>query len=239
MAAEREIRVLATKEDLFRNAAEEFAAQALAAVKTRGKFTVALSGGSTPKGMYGLLAGSAYASLPWKQIFFFWGDERHVPPGHSDSNYRMVNEVLLSKIPLPPENIFRIMAEKDADDAAREYEQTLLKFFNLGPGQFPRFDLVLLGIGTEGHIASLFPDSSALLEKNRLVVPNWVEKLKTHRITLTLPVLNHAACVTFLIGGKDKAEIVREVLNGVKVPAALVRPDDGRLLWLLDRDAAG
>jgi 6-phosphogluconolactonase len=239
MATQPEIRILNTAADLFQAAAKEFIALAADAIASRGRFCVALSGGSTPKGLYALLA--TMPSVPWDKIYFFWGDERHVPPSDPESNYRMVNESLLSKVPVPSENVFRIHAEeKDTDVAAREYEQILRTVFHLQPGEFSRFDLILLGIGPEGHIASLFPDSSALSEKTRLVVANWVEKFKTYRITFTFPVLNQAACVMFLASGSDKAPIVHEILENPNagLPAQRVRPTNGRLLWMLDRAAA-
>jgi 6-phosphogluconolactonase len=176
-------------------------------------------------------------------MFFFWGDERHVPPTDPDSNYRMADETMLSKIPVPAANVFRIKAENpDAEAAALAYEQTLQKFFALEAGQFPRFDLILLGMGPDGHTASLFPGTGALHEKSRLVVANWVEKLKASRFTLTLPVLNSAACVVFLVSGTDKASALHAVLEGdapgEQYPAKLVRPTNGKLIWLIDRAAA-
>lgn len=242
MALSAEVRIVNTAADLFQTAAREFAARAAEAVSARGRFCVALSGGSTPRSLYSLLAGGSAPSIPWDRIYFFWGDERHVPPADPDSNYRMANEALLSKVPIPTSNVFRIPAEEnDAEAAAVAYEQTLRAFFRLDPGEFPRFDLILLGIGLEGHTASLFPGSTALEERTRLVVANWVEKLKADRITVTLPVLNHAACVMFLASGSDKAEILREVLENpaADLPAQKVQPGNGRLVWLLDRAAAG
>jgi len=176
-------------------------------------------------------------------MFFFWGDERHVPPTDPDSNFRMADEAMLSKIAVPAGNIFRIPAENpDAEAAAQFYEQTLRKFFELEPGQFPTFDLILLGLGPDGHTASLFPGTAALHEKSHLVVANWVEKLKTHRISLTLPVLNAARCVTFLVSGTDKAAVLRTVLEedapAEQYPAKLVKPSKGKLIWLVDRAAA-
>jgi 6-phosphogluconolactonase len=241
MAPAPEIRIVNSAADLFQAAAAEFAGLASEAVRRQGRFRVALSGGSTPKGLYSLLAGAAGASIPWDKTCFFWSDERHVPPDHPESNYRMANEAMLSKVPARPENIFRIHSEeKDANAAAAAYEQTLRTFFGLRPCEFPRFDLILLGLGPEGHAASLFPDSPAMEEKNRLVVDNWVEKFKTDRITFTLPLLNHAACVMFLISGNEKAAILREVLEnpGQDLPAQKVHPEDGRLIWLADRAAA-
>jgi 6-phosphogluconolactonase len=234
-----EIRILKTREDLFEAAAAEFAAQATAAVRARGRFTVALSGGSTPKGLYSLLA--TRPGIPWDKIYFFWGDERHVPPDHPDSNYRMANEALLSRIPAPPDHVFRVRAEeKDADAAALQYEQTLKDVFHLSAGEFPRFDLILLGLGPDGHAASLFPDSAALNETRRLVVANWVEKFKTDRLTFTFPVINAAACVIFLASGPDKAAILHEVLENkaANLPSQKVQPTNGRLLWLIDDAAA-
>ena len=238
MLNEADIRILNTPQELFQAAAAEFISLASTAIRDHEKFSVALSGGSTPKSLYSVLARSA---LPWDKIFFFWSDERHVPPDHPDSNYRMAKEALLSKVPVPPENIFRVRAEeKDANVVAKDYEEALKLFFRLKPGEFPRFDLILLGLGPDGHTASLFPNTAALNETKRLVVANWVEKFKTNRITFTYPVLNYAACVIFLVSGGDKSEIVREVLEnpGADLPSQKVHPANGRLLWLLDKDAA-
>jgi 6-phosphogluconolactonase len=155
----------------------------------------------------------------------------------------MVYEAMLSKVSVPPSNVFRVPAENaDAGAAAAAYEQTLRKFFALEPGQFPRFDVILLDLGPDGHTASLFPGTKALQEKSKLVLANWVEKLKTSRISLTLPVLNAAKCVTFLVNGTDKAQVLKSVLGGdapaEHYPAKLVRPTDGELIWLIDRAAA-
>jgi 6-phosphogluconolactonase len=237
------LRRLTTPQDLFQAAAEEVIRAATDAVTQRGRFTIALSGGSTPKNLYTLIAANASASLPWDQMFFFFGDERHVLPDDPDSNYRMAKGTLLSKVPIPPANIFPIPAENpDASAAADAYEQTLRKFFALKPGEFPRFDLILLGMGPDGHMASLFPETAALREKSRLVVANWVEKLKTDRITFTLPMLNAARCVAFLVSGIDKAAVLHEVLEGnapaEKYPSKLVQPNEGKLIWFVDRAAA-
>jgi 6-phosphogluconolactonase len=243
VSAPVDLRRLTTPQDLFQAAADEVIRAATEAVTLRGRFTIALSGGSTPRNLYTLIAANASANLPWAQMCFFWGDERHVPPSDPESNYRMAEETILSKIPVPPANIFRIPAENpDASAAAEAYEQTLRKFFALAPGEFPRFDLILLGMGPDGHTASLFPETAALHEKSRLVVANWVEKLNTSRITFTLPVLNAARCVTFLVSGTDKAAVLHEVLEGnapaEKYPSRLVRPNEGKLIWLVDRAAA-
>lgn len=241
--ATREIRKLSTPQDLFRAAAEEFIRAANDAVEKRGRFAVALAGGSTPKGLYTLLAANAGASLPWKNMYFFFGDERHVPPDHPESNYRMASECFFSKAAIPPGNIFRILTENpDAAAAAAAYEETLRDFFAVKPSEIPSFDLILLGMGPDGHTASLFPDTAALKEKSRLVVANWVEKLKTSRITLTLPVLNAARCVAFLVSGTDKAPALHEVLEGSapeeKYPSKMVQPQHGKLIWFVDRGAA-
>jgi 6-phosphogluconolactonase len=238
-----EIRKLTTPQELFAAAAEEVVRAAEEAVAARGRFTIALSGGSTPKSLFNLLATNARTTLPWDRMFFFWGDERHVPPTDAESNYRMADEAMLSKIPVAAGNVFRIATENPhAAAAADAYEQTLRKFFQLGPGEFPRFDLILLGMGPDGHTASLFPGTAALQEKSRLVVANWVEKLKASRITLTLPVLNAARCVAFLVSGTDKADALKAVLEGdapgEQYPSKLVKPSDGKLIWLVDRAAA-
>jgi len=243
MTIAADLRIVDDLRGLSQAAAEEFVTQATGTVRANGRFTVALSGGSTPKSLFSLLASTFRDQLPWDKMFFFWGDERHVPPDHPESNYRMAYEALLSKVPVPAENVFRVPAENpDANQAAADYEQTLRKFFQLSPGTFPRLDLILLGMGPDGHTASLFPGTSGLREKSRLVVANWVEKFKAYRITFTLPVLNNAAVATFLVGGADKAETVREVLEGSQpaelFPSKLIHPTNGRLMWMLDQAAA-
>jgi 6-phosphogluconolactonase len=238
-----ELRKLTTPQDLFQAAAEELIHAAEKAVRACGRFTIALSGGSTPRNLYTLIAANASSSLPWNQMFFFFGDERHVPPDSPDSNFRMANESLLSKVSVPVENIFRVPAENpDALAAAGAYEKTVRDFFASPAGEFPHFDLILLGMGPDGHTASLFPETAALQEKSRLVVANWVEKLNTHRITFTLPLINAAWRVMFLVSGIDKAPALHEVFDGKepgeKYPSKLVHPADGKLIWLADRAAA-
>jgi len=245
MPSTRSIEVLATAADLFHAAAEEFVRTARTAIGAQGRFTVALSGGSTPKALYSLLAAN-YADFAWNCVFLFFGDERHVPPTDPDSNYRMVHESLLTKIAIPAENVFRVPAENpDAAAAASDYEVQLRRFFELRPGdrpgEFPRFDLILLGLGPDGHTASLFPDSAALDESSRLVVANWVAKFNTYRITFTFPVLNRAAEVMFMAIGADKADMLYKVLEGKSIPplpSQRVQPSDGNLLWMLDEAAA-
>jgi len=239
-----EIQVKAGIDDLSREAASELLRQAQRAVQGKGLFYLALSGGSTPKALYSLLANDSFfrTEVPWDKIHFFWGDERHVPPDHPESNYRMANEAMLSKVPIPSENIHRIRAENpNAQQVAEEYEEILRAFFRLRAGQFPRFDLVLLGMGPDGHTASLFPGTEALREREHLVVANWVEKFQTHRITMTPPVLNQAMFVLFLVSGEEKAETLRQVLEGKErkepFPSQFIHPTHGRMLWLVDRDA--
>jgi 6-phosphogluconolactonase len=243
LSASVEIRVSTTPQELFEAAAEVVVHTAKDAVEQRGRFTIALSGGSTPKSLFNLLATNARTVLPWDRMFFFWGDERHVPPTDPESNYRMAEEAMLSRIPVAAGNVFRIPAENpDAAAAADAYEQTLGKFFQLGPGEVPIFDLILLGMGPDGHTASLFPGSAGLQEKNRLAIANWVDKLKTSRLTLTLPVLNAARCVAFLVSGTDKAAVLKTVLEedapAEQYPSKLIRPNNGKLIWLVDRAAA-
>jgi 6-phosphogluconolactonase len=241
MAGEPQLRISASPRELFRAAAEKFSEVGSRALAERGRFAVTLSGGSTPRGLHHELVTGFRSSLPWDQVFFFWGDERHVGPDDPDSNYRMADETLLSKLPVRRDHVFRIPAElPDAGEAAATYEQTLLRFFRPAAGSFPRFDFLLLGLGLDGHTASLFPGSTALDEQERLVVANWVEKLHRFRITFTYPLLNHASAVMFLVSGDEKADAVRQALRDptAGLPCQRVRPIDGELLWFLDQGAA-
>jgi 6-phosphogluconolactonase len=229
---------------LYAKGSELFQRAAVESVRDRGAFSVALAGGSTPKGMYSLMADDArvHGAIPWPQVDFFWSDERHVPPDHSDSNYRMAHDAMLSKVPARPDRVHRVRSENsDASAAAMEYEDELRTSLRAGDG-IPRLDLVLLGMGADGHTASLFPGTSALFEQTRLVVATWVERLHASRITMTLPLINAARLVAILVAGADKAERVREALEpvegGESLPVQLVRPQHGRLVWLLDRGAA-
>ncbi|MBI3652515.1 MAG: 6-phosphogluconolactonase [Acidobacteria bacterium] len=247
-----QIRVYQNSEELALKAARRFARLADQYVIGCGRFTVALSGGSTPKAMFQRLAESPFVeTVPWSSIYFFWGDERCVPPDHADSNYRMTAETLLAKVPVPAENIFRIPAElADAHQAAQQYADTLLNFFlkTLDPkttaplSNVPRFDLIFLGMGADGHTASLFPHSAALHNDTDIVVANYVEKFSAHRITLTARTLNNARHVTFLVAGQDKAESLQQVLTGERhietYPAQMIQPTKGTLLWLTDEAAA-
>jgi 6-phosphogluconolactonase len=236
-----ELKVFDDLSALMSAAADEIATAAGQAVSERGRFSWALSGGSTPRDLYHLLAGDGYRDrLPWSAIHFFWGDERHVPPDHPDSNFRMAREAMLDAVPVPPGNIHRIPAEEpDASRAAVEYESTLRSFFGLGEGEWPRFDLILLGLGKDGHTASLFPGGDAVNERRRWVLAPWVEAQKTFRVTLTPPVLNHARRAMFLVSGGDKAEALHAVLKGARdperYPAQIV---EGNVSWWVDRAAA-
>jgi 6-phosphogluconolactonase len=233
-----QVKIVPDGDALAHTAAQEFHRLSETAVQESGRFSVALSGGNTPRAVYTLLA-SEHQQLPWDRIHIFFGDERHVPPDHPDSNFRMASESLLSKVPIPENNIHRIRAELEADAAAKEYEQELRDFFHLADHDWPRFDLIFLGIGEDGHTASLFPGSKALTEALRRVAANWVEKFQTFRITLTFPVLNHAAEVLFMVSGAGKAQILSEVVRpgARKYPAQNIEPQNGQLLWLVDQDA--
>jgi 6-phosphogluconolactonase len=242
-----DIEIAPDAEALAHLAAEAFCSSATRAIAQRGKFTVALSGGRTPKALYQLLAKgiSYHGSLRWEDVYFFFGDERHVPPEHTESNFRMVNEALFKPASVPLENIFRVHAElPDADEAAAMYQKSMVDFFSpdlaLEDG-FPVFDLILLGTGPDGHTASLFPGSDALIEKRKWVVANWVAKFASRRITLTLPVLNRAREVLVLVSGEDKASIIKEIFNQSSAeshyPIQQVAPRRGRKHWLLDGPA--
>ena len=236
-----EVRIFADPPELMRAAADEIVKIARRAVDERGRFAWALAGGSTPRDLYRLLARDPYRErLPWNAIHFFWGDERHVPPDHPDSNFRMAREAMLDAVPVPPDNIHRVPAEDpDAQRAAAEYEATLHAFFALAAGEWPHFDLIQLGLGKDGHTASLFPGGDAVHERERLVVAPWVEAQQTFRITLTPPVLNHARRAMFLVSGDEKAEALHAVLEGPReperYPAQIV---EGDRLWMVDRSAA-
>jgi len=237
---ERSLRVFDDLGLLLAAAREEVVARAQKALRARRRFTLALSGGSTPRRLYESLAG---AEIDWARTQVFFGDERCVPPEHADSNYRMAREALLSKIAIPEKNVHRVKSEDaDPERAAKAYEQELQGFFKLRPGEMPTFDLVLLGMGPDGHCASLFPGTTALAEEVRLAVAPYVEKLGSWRVTLTAPVFNHARSVLFLVAGEDKANALKGVLESDRpadeLPAKLVKPSAGELLWWVDKAAA-
>lgn len=221
-------------------AAELFAETARQAVSARGRFTVALSGGSTPRALYELLAGEVYATrIPWNETHIFWSDERCVPPDSEESNYRMAHEAMLVRVPIPEEQIHRLRGEDEPQSAALDYTRILEEEFDETP---PRFDLILLGMGEDGHTASLFPDSTALDDHEHLIAAPFIAKFKTHRLTMTLRTINAASSVIFLVTGKAKAETLRAVLEGEtgehSYPAKLVEPAGGELIWLVDEAAA-
>lgn len=238
------IRILPNKEAIFAAAADEFVRLAREAGTARGKFTVALSGGSTPRGLFELLTTDAYkAQVDWPKVQFFWGDERSVPPDNKDSNYHMAREAMLAKLAIPEAQIHRIQAERsDRDQAARDYETQIAKVFGVkADGPPPAFDLILLGMGPCGHTASLFPHTTALQETQRWVVVNHVAKFNTDRVTFTRPLLNNAGHTLFLVSGADKAAALAEVLEGKpnsdEYPSQLIQPT-GELVWLIDSAAA-
>jgi 6-phosphogluconolactonase len=240
------IRQFTDAEQVSHAAAEEFIRLAREAIAVRGRFTVALAGGSTPRRLYQLLADTPYLErVNWPRVEFFWGDERTVPPDHKDSNFHMANEALLHKLPIAAANLHRMQAERpDPDAAARDYQHEIARVFGVtAEGEPPAFDLILLGMGPDGHTASLFPSTAALQETGRWVVSNWVAKFNTHRVTLTYRVLNRAAHVLFLVAGADKAHVLAEVLEGPsdpeRLPSQRVRPGAGQLTWFVDLDAAG
>lgn len=246
MAELSEVRVFTDAAELARAAAEAVTEAAQETARHADRCTLALSGGSTPEALYRLLASPEEPfrdRLPWSLLHFFWGDERHVPPDHPESNFRMASRAMLDAAPVPPGNIHRIPGEEpDAARAAGEYEAELRSFFQLLRGEPPRFDLILLGLGADGHTASLFPGTRALHERERFVVAHWVDKLGAFRITLTPAALNAAARVIFLVSGETKAGALRAVIRGGfepdRYPAQIVRPVNGSLVWMVDREAA-
>ena len=236
------LRIFETPQKLTRAAAEEVIRVAQESIAARQRFTLVLAGGSTPRALYALLADDPLFrdQMPWKSTLFFWGDERCVPPDHADSNFRMANESMLTRTPVLKENIHRIKAEQP--DAAEQYARTLTDNFSLRPGDFPQFDLVLLGMGADGHTLSLFPHTAALDETEKLVVLNSVTKLSALRVTLTAPTVNHARHIVFLIAGADKAPALKSVVEGPanprEYPAQLIASLAGRLTWMVDKSAA-
>ena len=240
--------VLPTAEALAEEAARRFARAASDAVHSRREFVVALSGGTTPRSLYTRLAATAYAAtVPWSRLQVFWGDERCVPPDDPASNYRMAREALLDHVPIPEAHVHRIRGEDDPVAAARAYEQTLrsaLRTPQGPPRDAPgaRIDLMLLGLGDDGHTASLFPGGPASTDGDPWVAAHYVAAVSQWRVTLTPAIINAAAEVLFLVSGGSKAAIVRRVLEGPlrpdELPAQLIAPADGRVHWLLDAAAA-
>lgn len=242
--AKAEILVLKDASAIAARAADELVRIASNAVTQSGTFSVALAGGSTPKTLYNLLVTDPRlrSAVPWDKMSVFFGDERHVAPDHPDSNYKMAWDSMLSKAPLKPEQISRIKGEyADTEKAALEYEQEIRRRFRLNTGEFPRFDLIFVGMGNDGHALSLFPGTRALHEMKRIVTRNWVGKFYTERITLTAPAANHAANVIFMVAGADKAAALKGVLEGPyepeQLPSQMLQPVNGKLLWLVDTAA--
>jgi len=211
------------------------------AIADRGRFTIALSGGSTPRPIYARMASVGYRErIDWSKVYVFFGDERCVPPDDARSNYRMAREALLDHIALPADNIHRIQGEIDPAQAALSYEQELQQLFRTAA--LPAFDLICLGLGDNGHTASLFPGTAALREKDRWVVPQYVEVMTSWRITFTAPLINAARHIAFLVEGAGKAEVLWRVLEGPYqpdvLPAQLIQPMNGELHWLVDATTA-
>jgi 6-phosphogluconolactonase len=237
-----DIRILENDGEVARAAANHFVDIAQRSISTLGRFSVVLAGGSTPRRTYELLATEEHRNrIAWPKVHIFFGDERCVPPTDPASNYRMANEAMISLVPIPAHNIHRMVGEGDAVANASLYQSDLQTFFDDAP--WPRFDLVLLGMGDDGHTASLFPGTRALRERDAWVVANWVEKLNAYRITLTPPAINHGANVLLLVTGTGKTKSLLQVLRGARdpenLPAQLIQPMDGSLLWLVDKAAAG
>lgn len=242
---EVEYRVYDGADALARAAAEHFLQTAQAAVGANGIARIAISGGNTPKRTFELMANPSEkyaAEMPWAKIELFWVDERTVPPDNADSNYHMTREAMLDKVPLMPDHIFRIQGELEPEQAAARYESAIRNHLRLEGAQGPRFDVLALGMGDDGHTASIFPHTEAIHELGRIAVANQVPQKDTWRVTLTWPVINEARDVFFLIAGKDKAQPLHDVLFGKydpeTLPSQLIRPRNGRLLMLLDKDAA-
>lgn len=240
-----EIEVYPDPQSLAEAAAGHIVRIAAEAIAARGRFTIGLPGGSTPRALFTLLASPAWAGrIDWALVHVFWGDERCVPPDHPDSNYRLARETLLEHVPIPAGHVYRIPAELPPPTAAHAYEQTLRAFFGEGDPALPqpRFDLLLQGLGDDGHTASLFPGTAALHETTRWVVENYVPRLDAWRITLTAPAINAAAHVIFLVSGASKANALQAVLRGPhrphEYPAQLIQPRAGQVWWLADQAAA-
>lgn len=236
-------RVFPTPPEVAQSAAELFTSSVVAAANARGIARVAISGGTTPKAMFALLASDAFAKrVPWDKLDLYWVDERCVGPEDADSNYRMTKEALLSKVPLAEDRIHRMEGELEPEEAAARYEAAIRNGFRLEGAETPTFDLVLLGMGDDGHTASLFPHTEALNDMTHIVVANHVPQKDTWRITLTWPVINQGREVAFLIEGAGKAQVLHDVFEGPyqpeTYPSQIIRPASGKLTLLLDSAAA-
>ena len=239
----KKIQIYPALDELIQAAADQFISTASTAIRDRGGFSVVLSGGSTPLPLYNYLADNPADHIAWDKIHFFWGDERAVPPDHPDSNYRQVNQSLLKRRPIPLENIHRIQAELPPVEAARKYQEEILAWFQKSP---PRFDLILLGMGNDGHTASLFPKTELVLKDRSnpesLVAANWVPQLDTWRITFTQDLINAARNILFIVSGKNKKSSLKQVIEGPYnpevYPSQLIDPKQGNLSWYIDQEAA-
>ena len=241
----REVQVVASVDALMQRAAETMVLRAADAIRERGRFIVALSGGSTPLSLFRLLASPSFSSrIDWRHVHVCWGDERCVPPEDARSNYRLACEALLEHVPIPEAHVHRMHGEAVPEVAAMAYEAELRTLFGVNErhDDFPCFDLILLGLGDDGHTASLFPHGRALHEQTRWAVADYIEVVSMWRITLTLPLINASRCVLFLVAGADKADVVQQVLatpsHAVALPAARVAPSRGILQWMVDGSAA-
>jgi 6-phosphogluconolactonase len=238
------IKIFPDLNQLNQFAAKKFNTIGNRAIEENGRFAVALAGGSTPKLLYQLLTTPRFKNkTDWTKVFFFLGDERNVSPENQESNFRTANENLFKPLQIPTENIFRWQIElKDTEKIAENYAQTIKDFFDLTENEFPRFDLILLGMGDDGHTASLFPFTAALGETEKIATANYVEKFDTTRLTFTFPTINNSSNVIFLVGGVSKAETFQMVLEGEfqpeKFPSQVVKPRSGNLFWLVDEQAA-
>jgi len=239
-----ELRILENGDELAREAADFVVWAGEQALKSTGTFRLALSGGSTPKALYALLAGSGSARrFDWSRAAIFFGDERCVPPDHADSNFRMADEALFKPLKLAGDRIFRMRGEDEPAQAADRYEDSIRKEFGTPAPAWPRFDLILLGLGDDGHTASLFPGTPALNERQRLIVPNPAPQGTRQRLTFTAPLINQARAVVFLVSGRSKALAIKAVVEDraadpAQYPAKMVRPEHGRLIFFLDHAAA-
>ncbi len=235
----KNIRVYSSKSELIKAVANKIINTIKGSVQEKGRCYLALAGGNTPRDVYSLLAKEHDKNpVSWNQVHLFWGDERTVPPEHPDSNYAMAKRSFLDQITIPPENIHRIEGEMEPERAAEKYEKVLHDVFKDKP---PRFDLILLGVGEDGHTASLFPETEALDVTDRLVTAVFVPKLNSWRVTLTLPLLNAAREVVFMVSGGSKSKIIQQIMTvrhpTKELPATLVHPENGRLTWMLDFEA--
>jgi 6-phosphogluconolactonase len=235
------IEVLSDLETVSLRAASIFVSASRNSIAKKKRFAVAISGGSTPRRLYTLLGSDAYRHrVDWQYVHFFWADERCVPKEDEASNFRTAFDTFLSKIALPDRNIHRIKGEETPDKAAKDYEEEIRRSF--GESERPGFDLIILGVGEDGHTASLFPGSKSLEETVRLAIPVYLGEPRKNRITLTLPVLNNADQILFLVAGPSKASVLSEILGEKEkrkwFPAGLVRPARGNMTWLIDQEAA-